>query len=101
VTVVPQDGESVTPTERTGDVHARDRGFSRALYAVVRSLAVVVLRTWFRVRVSGAEHIPAEGGVIIAPNHKNLLDPFFIGIAARRPVRFMAKAELFRARRDG
>ena len=47
------------------------------------------------VRVSGTEHIPEAGGVIVAPNHKNFLDPFFVGILTRRHVRFMAKAELF------
>jgi 1-acyl-sn-glycerol-3-phosphate acyltransferase len=55
----------------------------------------MVLRLWFRVRVSGSEHVPSEGPAIVAPNHKNFLDPFFIGIATRRQVRYMAKAELF------
>lgn len=54
----------------------------------------MILRGWFRMKVSGAEHIPSAGPAIIAPNHKNLLDPFFIGIATRRHVRFMAKVEL-------
>jgi 1-acyl-sn-glycerol-3-phosphate acyltransferase len=62
----------------------------------VRTLAVVVLRLWFRVKVSGREHIPSDGSVIVAPNHKNFLDAFFIGIATRRHVRYMAKAELFK-----
>jgi 1-acyl-sn-glycerol-3-phosphate acyltransferase len=47
-------------------------------------------------RISGAQHIPADGGVIVAPNHKNFLGPFFIGITTRRHVRFMAKIELFK-----
>lgn len=62
----------------------------------MRSLATVVLRLWFRVRVSGAEHVPADGPAIIAPNHKNFLDAFFVGIACPRPVRYMAKVELFK-----
>lgn len=66
------------------------------MYAFVRLLAAAVLRSWFRVRVSGAQEIPSDGPVILAPNHKNVLDPCFIGIATRRRVRFMAKAELFR-----
>ena len=69
---------------------------SRRLYACVRLLAIAVLGTWFRVKVSGSENIPGEGAVIVAPNHKNFLDAFFIGVATRRHVRFMAKAELFR-----
>ncbi len=72
---------------------------SRPLYAFVRALAVLILRGWFRVRVSGAENLPSEGAVIVAPNHKNFLDPFFIGVATRRHVRYMAKAELLRGLR--
>jgi 1-acyl-sn-glycerol-3-phosphate acyltransferase len=96
VVSVADDAGHVIEAERTAHAYARERGFSRPLYAVIRALARAVLRTWFRVRVSGAEHIPADGGVIVAPNHKNFLDPFFIGIVARRHVRFMAKIELFK-----
>jgi 1-acyl-sn-glycerol-3-phosphate acyltransferase len=62
----------------------------------VRLLAIVVLRIWFRFRVTGREHLPAEGSAIVAPNHKNFLDAFFVGIATLRRVRYMAKVELFR-----
>src|SRR5688572_33511606 len=48
--------------------------------------------------VSGAEHIPAEGAAIVAPNHKSFWDSFFIGVCTRRHVRFMAKTELIEAR---
>lgn len=83
------------------DVHkaharARERGVSARLYAVVRVLAIAVLRGWFRVRISGAEHIPSDGPAIVAPNHKNFLDAFFVGISTRRHVRYMAKIELFK-----
>jgi 1-acyl-sn-glycerol-3-phosphate acyltransferase len=95
---VSDDGDRAIGAERNQQAYAyvRDRGFSGPLYAVVRTLAMVVLRTWFRLRISGTEQIPENGGVIVAPNHKNFLDPFFIGVAIRRPVRFMAKAELFK-----
>ena len=82
--------------KRNAQAYARNRGGSRLLYAFGRLLAAAVLRSWFRVRVSGAQEIPSDGPVILAPNHKNVLDPCFIGIATRRRVRFMAKAELFR-----
>ena len=93
---VPSDADGVIQAEREAHAYARERGFSRPLYAVIRALASAVLRTWFRLRVSGAEHIPEHGGVIVAPNHKNFLDPFFIGIVAHRHVRFLAKVELFK-----
>ena len=93
---VPSDADRLFEAERKAHAYAREHGFSGPLYAIIRALARAVLRTWFRVRVSGVEHIPADGGVIVAPNHKNFLDPFFIGIVTRRHVRFMAKVELFK-----
>ena len=63
----------------------------------MRALATVFLRGWFRFRVTGAEHVPADGPAIVAPNHKNFLDAFFVGLALNRHVRFMAKVELFRS----
>lgn len=79
------------------DAHrlAREKGASRPLYAVVRGLLTPFLRLWFRTRVSGAEHIPAEGAAIVAPNHKSFWDSFFIGVCTRRQLRFMGKTELF------
>jgi 1-acyl-sn-glycerol-3-phosphate acyltransferase len=74
---------------------AREKGVSRPLYAVVRGLLVPFLRLWFRMHVSGAEHIPAEGAAIVAPNHKSFWDSFFIGVCTRRQLRFMGKTELF------
>jgi 1-acyl-sn-glycerol-3-phosphate acyltransferase len=75
---------------------ARERGVRGALYAAIRALLTPLLRLWFRLRIDGAEHIPAEGPVIVAPNHKSFLDAFFIALATRRHVRYMAKVELFR-----
>lgn len=68
---------------------------SRPVYAVAKAVFRGFLRLWFRIRVAGVDHVPDEGGVILAPNHKNFLDPFFIGIVLRRRVRYMAKSELY------
>ncbi|MGZ4297049.1 MAG: lysophospholipid acyltransferase family protein [Solirubrobacteraceae bacterium] len=76
--------------------YAREHPVPGRLYRFVRAVARATLRAWFRMRVSGLEHVPSDGPAILAPNHKNFLDPFFIGIATRRPVRYMAKSELFR-----
>jgi 1-acyl-sn-glycerol-3-phosphate acyltransferase len=75
---------------------AREQGVLNPLYALVRSLLRPALRLWFRMRISGSEHIPVSGSAIVAPNHKSFLDAFFVGISTRRHVRYMAKAELFR-----
>jgi 1-acyl-sn-glycerol-3-phosphate acyltransferase len=56
-------------------------------------------RVWFsrlyRVRVFDAARIPAAGPVILVANHESVLDAFFLALATPRPVRYMAKAELF------
>ena len=77
---------------------AREKGVSRWLYALVRGIVAPLLRLYFRMHVSGAEHIPAQGAAIVAPNHKSFWDSFFIGVCTRRQLRFMAKTELIQAR---
>lgn len=77
-------------------LRARERGVNGRLYVVVRALLTPPIRAWFRLRVSGAEHIPSRGAAIVAPNHKSFLDSFFIGVSTRRHVRFMAKTELMK-----
>lgn len=74
---------------------ARERGVSRPLYALVRAVLVPLLRGYFRMRISGAEHIPRTGAAIIAPNHKSFWDSFFVAVATPRHLRFMGKSELF------
>ena len=57
-------------------------------------------RNWFgalyRVEIRGADRIPAGGGVVLVANHESLIDPWFLSLATPRPVRYMAKAELWR-----
>jgi 1-acyl-sn-glycerol-3-phosphate acyltransferase len=77
---------------------AREKGVSGWFYGLVRGIVAPVFRVYFRMHVSGAEHIPAEGAAIVAPNHKSFWDSFFIGVCTRRHLRFMAKTELIQAR---
>jgi 1-acyl-sn-glycerol-3-phosphate acyltransferase len=65
------------------------------LYAIVRGCVAVFLRLLFRLEVRGTEHVPAVGPAMIVANHSSVLDPPLVGIAAPRPLHFMAKAELF------
>ena len=53
---------------------------------------------WGRLRVEGLEHLPAEGPVLVAPNHDSQMDPVVIGLAAgpRRRLRYLAQAELWK-----
>lgn len=66
---------------------------------MIYKFAVVVLRVLykvlFRLEAKGLEHVPKEGGVILASNHISNFDPPTIGILLDRKVHFMAKKELF------
>src|SRR4051794_6599573 len=80
---------------------ARERGVHPVVYWVVRSVLQPALRLYFRMTRIGREHVPKEGGVILAANHRSFLDPFVVGVCVRRPVYFVAKRELFDKRWQG
>jgi 1-acyl-sn-glycerol-3-phosphate acyltransferase len=56
---------------------------------LMRFLVWLLIHTIYRVRVSGSEHIPDEGPVIVASNHVSFVDPLIIGGMIRRPVNFV------------
>ena len=65
------------------------------VYEAVRIVTSLTAWTFFRARGHGAEKVPTEGPVILAPNHFSFMDHFFVGAFIRRRVRFMAKSQLF------
>jgi 1-acyl-sn-glycerol-3-phosphate acyltransferase len=67
------------------------------VYLLVGLLTALPVRLLFRLRWRGLEHVPRSGGAVLAANHISNLDPWAIGIPLfpRRPLRFMAKSELF------
>jgi 1-acyl-sn-glycerol-3-phosphate acyltransferase len=69
-----------------------------AYYSAVRNFADVLLRTASGRKVTGLQHIPDSGGVVVAANHISFWDPPFIGAAIPREMYFLAKAELFEGR---
>src|SRR4051812_37668670 len=74
---------------------ARNRGVNTVLYWIVRGLVQPFFHLYFRLSRVGREHVPQDGPMIIAANHRSFLDPFVIGTLVRRPVYFVAKTELF------
>lgn len=55
----------------------------------IRLICLSVVKTLYRIRVSGADRIPKTGGVLLLPNHVTFADAFFISAASERPVRFV------------
>lgn len=66
------------------------------LYLLIATFSVPLLRVVYRLRATGAEHVP-DGGCVLAANHSSNFDPWPLGIPLfpRRFLRFMAKKELF------
>jgi glycerol-3-phosphate dehydrogenase (NAD(P)+) len=75
---------------------AREQGVNRIVYRIARSVLVPFFKLYFRMQAISCDHIPTEGGAIIAANHRSFLDPFIIGACAPRPLYFVAKKELFK-----
>jgi 1-acyl-sn-glycerol-3-phosphate acyltransferase len=65
---------------------------------IIRTAKVGFRLLGHRFQLSGTEHVPREGGVLLAVNHVSYLDFIYGGLAANpsgRLVRFMAKREIF------
>ncbi len=68
-------------------------------YRVAMTACIPVVRWWGRLRVSGLEHLPTSGPVLLACNHDSHWDPVVIGVAAlrERQIRALAKASLWKS----
>jgi len=67
-------------------------------YRFVRRFVIIVGRIFYRFDVTGREHVPDEGAVILCSNHIHLLDCLLIAMFVKRQVFYIAKKELFRTR---
>ena len=75
---------------------SRDRALPQWVIDVIRPCVRVVSRALWRVELKGTGNIPAAGGLVIAANHQTYVDPFWITIPVRRPVRYLAWSEAFK-----
>jgi 1-acyl-sn-glycerol-3-phosphate acyltransferase len=67
-----------------------------AVYEAHRILLAPLVRALYRLEVRGAEYVPAAGPLVVVANHESVLDPFVLGTAIPRPLRFVGKSELWR-----
>jgi 1-acyl-sn-glycerol-3-phosphate acyltransferase len=61
----------------------------------IRRVVGVAFHLLWRPRITGLEHVPATGPVILASNHLSFIDSFVIPLAVPRRVTFLAKREYF------
>lgn len=66
-------------------------------YSAIAAISWPILYGLFRLRARGREHVPSEGGFVLACNHVSSFDPWPLGLPLwpRRFLRFMAKSELY------
>jgi 1-acyl-sn-glycerol-3-phosphate acyltransferase len=67
-------------------------------YRAVMAITTPAVRWWGRLEVTGLEHIPLDGPVLLAGNHDSYWDPVAVGIAGlpRRQIRALAKSSLWK-----
>ena len=76
---------------------ALKKAIGYAAFVLCRLVCLGIAKVAFRLHVEGQEFIPRTGPAILAANHVSYIDPVIIWIAVGRPIRFMAKKELFRS----
>ena len=59
------------------------------LYRIVRGFLRPLVRLVYRPKITGAEHVPMRGPVILASNHLSFVDSIVIPLASPRPVQFL------------
>ena len=68
---------------------------SGRFYMRMHHIFAGIVRFFQRIHIHGAENVPMKGGVLLCSNHIAIRDPFLIAASVRRPVRYLAKKELF------
>jgi len=66
--------------------------------AFLRLLLILLANTFYRVTLRGAEHFPATGGALLAPNHVSFADGLFLITCMDRPIRFVVAQEMYEKR---
>lgn len=67
-----------------------------AFYSKIYKIFQPLVRRFYRMKVTGEENEPENGGCIICSNHLSNHDVVILAASVKRQVRFFAKAELFR-----
>ena len=92
----PQRYKDERPAELFMPIHEWSRTHEAGwVYELVRLITTWISIFVYRTRAISVQNVPADGPVILAPNHFSNMDHFFCGVYLRRKIRFMAKSQLF------
>lgn len=59
------------------------------IFRITRVVASLLVHLYFRIEYRGVENIPTTGPFLLTPNHVSYLDPIWISVPVRRPMRYM------------
>lgn len=65
------------------------------IYELIHPIATPLATLIWRPEVVGTEHVPDNGPVILASNHRSFVDSVVIPLTSPRQVAFLAKSEYF------
>ena len=63
---------------------------------LLRFVALMLSRCIYRFRVTGDEHIPAQGAAVLTCNHVSFIDPVLLMAASSRPIYFLMDHRIFK-----
>ena len=62
----------------------------------MRPVVGAVSRVFWKIEFFGLENVPENGGLIIASNHQTYIDPFWLSLPIKRPIRYLAWSAAFK-----
>lgn len=68
-------------------------------YKIFKSILGLIFKVYYNPKIIGKENIPKEGPIIVAANHKHLMDQCGPILSTKRTIHYMAKKEYFDKRR--
>ena len=64
-------------------------------YKLFKPVLGPLFKLWYNPKISGISNIPKSGPIIIAGNHKHIMDQCSVIVSTKRVVHYMAKKEYF------
>ena len=64
-------------------------------YRILKVICTPLFPLLLDFRITGARHFPTSGPALVVSNHRSYTDPVVLGAACPRPLRYIAKRELF------
>ena len=81
--------------DEAAEVHQRLLGGVGWMQGPAKLLLGPFLRPYYSMEVEGADLVPADGPVVLTPNHESMWDVPLLVVACPRPIVFMAKQGVF------